>query len=182
MRKTRVRNFVAGRWVLTVKKDKDGNFQKCKARWVLGFSRQTGTPSKQIVQQLHEQVLDVQQSWLQTITGTCTIWTSRPLSFKVKPMMKPATLFVRFRQSMVIHLTLVLGLRKPGYGLNDAPRRWWQIIDKALLDCGLVPTRADRCTYVLYDSTSKTRTYQPPRSVNTEQVTILKQLTILWIR
>ena len=38
MRKTKVRNFVAGRWVLTVKKDKDGNFQKCKARWVLkGF-------------------------------------------------------------------------------------------------------------------------------------------------
>ena len=35
MRKTKVRNFVAGRWVLTVKKDKDGNFQKCKARWVL---------------------------------------------------------------------------------------------------------------------------------------------------
>ena len=63
-------------------------------------------------------------------------------------------------------------LKKPGYGLNDAPRRWWQIIDKALLDCGLVPTRADRCTYVLYDSTSKTRTYQPPRSVSTEQVTI----------
>ena len=23
-------------------------------------------------------------------------------------------------------------LKKPGYGLNDAPRRWWQIIDKAL--------------------------------------------------
>ena len=31
-------DLVAGRWVLTVKKDKDGNFQKCKARWVLkGF-------------------------------------------------------------------------------------------------------------------------------------------------
>ena len=27
MRKTKVGNFVAGRWVLTVKKDKDGNFQ-----------------------------------------------------------------------------------------------------------------------------------------------------------
>ena len=35
MRKKKVRNFVAGRWVLTGKKDKDGNFQKCKARWVL---------------------------------------------------------------------------------------------------------------------------------------------------
>ena len=110
----------------------------------------------------------MQHSWLRTITGTCTIWTSRPLSFKVKPMMKLATSFVRFHQSMVIHLTCAR-LKKPGYGLNDAPRRWWQIIDKALLDCGLVPTRADRCTYVLYDSTS---TYQPPRSVNTEQVTI----------
>ena len=31
LRKIRVRNFVKGRWVLTVKKDKDGNFLKCKA-------------------------------------------------------------------------------------------------------------------------------------------------------
>eukprot|EP00438_Fugacium_kawagutii_P014944 Skav228845 [mRNA] locus=scaffold2630:88:7077:+ [translate_table: standard] len=52
MRKTHVRNFVYGRWVLTVKKDKDGNFQKCKARWVLkGFqdeqknSQQTDSPA-----------------------------------------------------------------------------------------------------------------------------------------
>ena len=52
MRKTRVRNFVAGRWVLTVKKDKDGNSQKCKARWVLkGFqdkkknTQQTDSPA-----------------------------------------------------------------------------------------------------------------------------------------
>ena len=52
MRKTKVRNFVAGRWVLTVKKDKDGNFQKCKARWVLkGFqdkqknTQQTDSPA-----------------------------------------------------------------------------------------------------------------------------------------
>ena len=52
MRKTKVRNFVAGRWVFTVKKDKDGNFQKCKARWVLkGFedkqknTQQTDSPA-----------------------------------------------------------------------------------------------------------------------------------------
>ena len=31
-------NYVTGRWVSTVKRDKQGNFQKCKARWVLrGF-------------------------------------------------------------------------------------------------------------------------------------------------
>ena len=37
-RKIKVRNYVAGRWVLTAKTDKDGNFLKCKARWVFnGF-------------------------------------------------------------------------------------------------------------------------------------------------
>ena len=28
-------NFVKGRWVLTVNRDKEGKFVKCKARWVL---------------------------------------------------------------------------------------------------------------------------------------------------
>ena len=37
-RRLQVKNFVSGRWVLTVKRDKDGNFLKCKERWVLrGF-------------------------------------------------------------------------------------------------------------------------------------------------
>ena len=35
--------------------------------------------------------------------------------------------------------------------MNDAlPRRWWNILDKALRSHGMVPTRADRCCYVLY--------------------------------
>ena len=42
-------------------------------------------------------------------------------------------------------------MKKSAYGLNDAPRRWWQVVDKALLSYGMVPTRADRCTYILYD-------------------------------
>ena len=33
--KIQVRNWVTGRWVLTLKRDKDGNFLKTKARWVL---------------------------------------------------------------------------------------------------------------------------------------------------
>ena len=41
--------------------------------------------------------------------------------------------------------------KKPAYGLNDAPRRRWNILDSsALRSYGLVPTRADRCTYVYY--------------------------------
>ena len=38
MRKIDVKNYITGRWVLTVKRDKDGNFEKCKERSVLrGF-------------------------------------------------------------------------------------------------------------------------------------------------
>ena len=41
-------------------------------------------------------------------------------------------------------------MNKPAYGLNDAPHGWWNILDSALDSYGLVPTRADRCTYVYY--------------------------------
>ena len=37
-RKMQVRNFVSGRWALTLKRDKDGKFLKRNARWALrGF-------------------------------------------------------------------------------------------------------------------------------------------------
>ena len=31
-------------------------------------------------------------------------------------------------------------LKKPAYGLNDTPRRWWNILDKALCNCAMIPT------------------------------------------
>ena len=173
MRKTKVRNFVAGRWVLTVKKDKDGNFQKCKARWVLkGFqdkqknTQQTDSPAAsragfRCATQLAANHgwdlyhMDLKTAFLQgeAYDETRDIICQIPPEYGYPP-------YIGAR------------LKKPGYGLNDAPRRWWQIIDKALLECGLIPTRADRCTYMLYDNSSKTRTYQPPKSVTTEQLSI----------
>ena len=41
-------------------------------------------------------------------------------------------------------------LKKPAYGMNDAPRRWWNRIDGSLINDGMAPTRADRCVYDLY--------------------------------
>ena len=72
-------------------------------------------------------------------------------------------------------------MKKSGYdlSLNDSPRRWWQITERALLECGLVPTRADRCTYILYDDTSKTKTCQPPRNVTTEQLFVSEAIDYL---
>ena len=43
-------------------------------------------------------------------------------------------------------------LKKPAYGMHDAPRRWWNILDTALGSYGMIPTRADRCCYVLYSN------------------------------
>ena len=48
-------------------------------------------------------------------------------------------------------------LKKPAYGMNDDSRRWWNILDKARRSYGMVPTRADRCCYVLYPSQSRER-------------------------
>ena len=49
-------------------------------------------------------------------------------------------------------LHIAARLKKLAYGMNDAPRRWWNILDKKLCSCGMVPTRADRCCYVLYST------------------------------
>ena len=48
--------------------------------------------------------------------------------------------------------TWMVGLcLRPVYGLNGAPRRWWNRVDKFLRSVGMEPTRAERCTYVAYD-------------------------------
>ena len=39
-------------------------------------------------------------------------------------------------------------LKKPAYGMNDAPRRWWNVLDRALCCYGVVLARADRFRYV----------------------------------
>ena len=151
LRKIRVRNFVKGRWVLTVKKDKDGNFLKCKARWVLkGFqdkqkdSQQTDSPAASrsglrcATQQAANLGWDLYHMDLKTafLQGEAYDETSDIICEIPKECGYPPHMGAR--------------MKKSAYGLNDAPRRWWQVVDKALLSYGLVPTRADRCTYILY--------------------------------
>ena len=42
-------------------------------------------------------------------------------------------------------------LKKAAFCMNDAPRRWWDILDKALESYGMILIRADRCCCVSYD-------------------------------
>ena len=151
MRKLRIRNYVSGRWVLTIKKDKDGNFLKCKARWVLkGFqdrqkdTRQTNSPA-------------ASRSGLRCATqfaANCQ-WDLYHMDLKTAFLQGEAYDETR---DIICQIPAECGypphigakMKKSAYGLNDGPRRWWQVVDKALLSYGLAPTRADRCTYILY--------------------------------
>ena len=82
-------------------------------------------------------------------------------------------------RSVVVQLPPDIGLPpwmvglclRPVYGLNDAPRRWWNRLDKFLRSVGLEPTRADRCTYVAYDGIEgkKDKSYLSSGSFSSEK-------------
>ena len=152
MRKLKIRNFVTGRWVLTVKKDKDGKLLKCKARWVLkGFqdkqkdTQQTDSPAASrsgfrcVTQFAANKGWDLYHMDLKTAFLQGEAYDeSRDIICQIPP-----------ECGYPPHIGAKM--KKSAYGLNDAPRPWWPVVDKALLSYGMVPTRADRCTYILYD-------------------------------
>jgi hypothetical protein len=151
-RQVHCRNWVSGRWVLTVKRDKEGNFQKSKARWVLRgfqdtqrFDQQTDSPTATrpgfrlacqlaATNQWDVGHIDLKTAFLQGEEYDA----ARDVICQLPPEAGlPSYIGAR--------------LKKPAYGMNDAPRRWWNRIDGSLIKYGMVPTRADRCVYVLYD-------------------------------
>ena len=156
-RKHKIENFVTGRWVLTIKTDKDGQFKKFKARWVCrGFQ-------------------DAQKWDLQTDSPTATRYGFRVASQHAASSywdllhIDLKTAFLQGEtydlERRVIHVQLPSDIGLPPYlvglctrsvyGLADAPRRWWNRLDKFLISLGIQPTRADRCTYVCYDGAFK---------------------------
>ena len=153
LRKSKNHNYITGRWVLTIKRDKEGNFLKIKARWVLrGFQ--------------DRQVWDLQtDSPTSTRPGfrlQCQIaanWQWDITHIDLKTAFLQGDHFAGGRD-IVCQLPPEAGypphmaarLKRAAYGLNDAPRLWWNRLDKALRGYGLVPTRADRCCYVLYST------------------------------
>ena len=124
---------------------------KCKARWVLrGFQdrqkneQQTDSPAasrtgfRLAVQQAANKLwnlfhMDLKTAFLQGEAYDNT----RDIICQIPPEMGYPPYIVAL-------------MKKPAYGLNDAPRRWWNVVDAATKKFGLVPTRADRCTYVFY--------------------------------
>ena len=150
-------NFLTGRWVLTVKVDKNGYFLKFKARWVY-----RGFQDKHAWEQQTDSPAATRYGFrLVPQCAANNFWDLFHLDLK--------TAFLQGEhynlesRSVVIQLPHDIGLPpwmvgvclRPVYGLNDAPRRWWNRLDKFLRSIGLEPTRADRCTYVAYQGTEK---------------------------
>ena len=145
-------DFLTGRWVLTVKVDKNGFFSKFKARWVC-----RGFQDKHAWEQ-------------QTDSPTATRYGLRLVAqcaannywdlfhVDLKTAFLQGEHYNTESRSVIIQLPSDIGLPpwmvgvclRPVYGLNDAPRRWWNRLDKFLVSIGLEPTRADRCTCVGY--------------------------------
>ena len=166
-------NFLTGRWVLTVKVDKNGYFSKFKARWVcrgfqdkFAWEQQTDSPTAtrygfRLVAQCAANHywdlfhLDLKTAFLQ---GEHYNLSSRSVVVQLPPDIGLPT--------WMAGLCL-----RPVYGLNDAPRRWWNRLDKFLRSVGVEPTRADRCTYVAYEGIGgkKDKSYLAPGSFSLEK-------------
>jgi len=138
-RRHKIDNYVTGRWVLTIKVDKDGQFKKFKARWVCrGFQ-------------------DAQKYDLQTDSPTATRYGFRVASQHAASMfwdLLHLDLKTAFLQGetydldrCVIHVQLPTDIGLPPYlvglctrsvyGLADAPRRWWNRLGKFLISLGI---------------------------------------------
>ena len=84
IRKFKPRNFVTGRWVLTVKQDRDGKFQKRKARCFAVFKTARKMLNRQIALRQHAQAFDLSARMQPPMAGLFATLTSRLRSFRGK--------------------------------------------------------------------------------------------------
>ena len=127
--------------MLIIKTDKQSNFFEAKARWVLG-----GFQDKQ----KENQQTDFLASTRPAFRMSCQMAASKSWnSFHIDL----TTAFFQI-QSYGVNRDVVCQsppegghppyiaarLKKPAYGMNDAPRRWWNILDKTLCSFGMFPT------------------------------------------
>ena len=128
LRKVKPRSYVIGRWVLTIKTDKQGNFLKAKERWVMRGFQDEQTEYQQ-TDSLLPQGLDF---------GWVAKWKQQELEHFHIDL---ETAFLQ-RQSYCVNRDVVCqlppeagrpsyiaaSLKKRAYGMNDVSRRWWNVL------------------------------------------------------
>jgi hypothetical protein len=167
VRKLKVKNYVTGRWVLTIKRTKEGEFQKCKARWVL-----RGFQDRQKDQQQTDSPAATRPGFrLAAQVAANNYWDLFHIDLKTAFLQGEAydesrDIICELPKEAGLPWYTVARMKKPAYGLNDAPRRWWNIVDQKLRSYRLEPTRADRCCYVLYSDSKHVVSTVQQTSIN----------------
>ena len=139
----KVKPSVTGRRVLTIKTDKQGNFLKAKARWVLrGFQNkqkedtQTDSPASTRP--------GFRMSGQMAASKSCNVFYIDLKTAFLQGQSYGVNCDVCQLPPETCHPPYIAArLKKPAHGMNDAPQRWWNILDKALCSYAVVPTRAD---------------------------------------
>ena len=141
--------FLTGRWVLTIKVDENGYFSKFKARWVC-----RGFQDKHAWEQQTDGPTATRYGF--RLVAQCAannFWDLFHLDLKTALLqgehynLESRSVEIQLPHDIGLPPWMVGVCLRPVYGLNDAPRRWWNQLDKFLRSIGLEPTRADRCTY-----------------------------------
>ena len=172
MRKAKPKNNVTGRWVLTIETDKQGNFLKEKARWVLrGFQdkqkeyQQTDSPASSrpgfrmscqaaAINSWNNFHIDLETAFLQG--------QSHGVNRDVVCQLTPEASHPPY---------IAARLKKPAHGMNDAPDAGGTPVTKHCL-----VTRADRCCYVLSCKQSRERTWNQNNSTHCHDAACEKML------
>ena len=134
LRKFKPKNYATGRWILTKQTDKEGQTES-RASTRPGFRTSCQITANKGWDLLH---FDLKTVFLQRQSYD----VNRDVVCQLPPEAgHPPKIAAR--------------LKKP-----DAPRRWWNILDKALRSYVMIPTRADRFCYVLYSLESRKQAWE----------------------
>ena len=144
------------KWVLSVKKDEDGNFLKrkgrlvvlgCSQRYGVNYTSTTATVARQesfrtlcaiaANQSLHIQSFDVKNAYLQGTLDADNLYCEQPKGFAVK--------------GKEDHVWL---LKKPLYGLKQAGRCWQNTVKEFFLSLNFRQNPADDCVWRLDEGAS----------------------------
>ena len=141
------RNVVSGKWCFRAKKNSEGNITRYKARYVArGFSQKYGVD------------YDETSSPVVSLTSLRAVLAiAAKLSMKIKQLdVNSAFLYGNLQEEIYLEQPegfeiegkdQVCRLKKAIYGLKQAGRVWWKLIDEHLKSSGFKSTLEDPCVY-----------------------------------
>ncbi|TPX38764.1 DNA-directed DNA polymerase [Synchytrium endobioticum] len=144
-------NVISGRWVFNVKRDRSGNIERLKARWVgRGFTQkygldydQTFAPTSHLtsvrvvltiaaIENLEVYQLDIKTAFLNArLDPAITVYVEQPHGF-----------------AEIGQETKVCRLKKALYGLKEAPKEWHETLKGWMLNNGFTVLRSDELIYI----------------------------------